>query len=55
MRHRMREMDNFENESIPEVAFSATELAFGRVRYGEAVPRKLVLKNTGTVTRLIGS
>ena len=49
MRHRMREMDNFENESIPEVAFSATELAFGRVRYGEAVPRKLVLKNTGTV------
>ena len=49
MRHRLREMDNFENESIPEVAFSASELAFGQVHYNETVPRKLGLKNTGTV------
>jgi len=49
MKHRMREMDSFENQSIPDLKFSTNELDFGLVHYSETVPRKLVLRNTGSV------
>jgi len=49
MKNRMREMDSFENQSIPDLKFSTNELDFGLVHYSETVPRKVVLKNTGSV------
>lgn len=45
----MRELDKFENESLPDARLDRNQLDFGQVRYGQAKSLSVQLENTGRV------
>lgn len=45
----IRELDKFENESLPDLGISANILELGDIRFGVPVTRTLVVENKGQV------
>ena len=49
----MKELDKYENDSLPQVSVDTTELIFGTVRFFETKTQTLAITNTGKV-RAVG-
>ena len=49
----MKELDKYENDSLPQVSVDTTELIFGTVRFFETKTQTLAITNTGQV-RAVG-
>ena len=45
----MKELDKYENDSLPQVSVDTTELIFDTVRFFETKTRTLAITNTGKV------
>lgn len=45
----MRQLDQFENASLPDASISASHVSFGIVNYWKPVTQSIVLENTGQV------